>query len=35
MRRGLISGPDLVAVLGTLDAFTTATVICDVPGSVS
>jgi hypothetical protein len=27
MRRGLISGPDLVAVLGTLDAFTTATVI--------
>ena len=30
MRRGLISGPDLLAVLGTLDAFTTATVICDV-----
>jgi hypothetical protein len=29
MRRGLISGPDLLAVLGTLDAFTTATVICD------
>jgi hypothetical protein len=27
MRRGLISGPDLIAVLGTLDAFTTATVI--------
>jgi hypothetical protein len=27
MRRGLISGPDLVAVLGTLDAFTTATVV--------
>jgi hypothetical protein len=27
MRRGLISGPDLVAVLGALDAFTTATVI--------
>ena len=27
MRRGLISGPDLLAVLGTLDAFTTATVI--------
>jgi hypothetical protein len=31
MRRGLISGPDLLAVLGTLDAFTTATVICDAP----
>ncbi len=29
MRRGLISGPDLLAVLGTLNAFTTATVICD------
>jgi hypothetical protein len=28
MRRGLISGPDLLAVLRTLDAFTTATVIC-------
>lgn len=27
MRRGLISGPDLIAVLGTLEAFTTATVI--------
>ena len=31
MRRGLISGPDLLAVLGTLDAFTTATVIRDAP----
>ena len=31
MRRGLISGPDLLAVLGMLDAFTTATVICDAP----
>jgi hypothetical protein len=31
MRRGLISGPDLLAVLGTLDAFTMATVICDAP----
>jgi len=29
MRRGLISGLDLLAVLGTLDAFTAATVICD------
>jgi hypothetical protein len=29
MRRGLISGPDLLAVLGALDAFTTATVIFD------
>jgi hypothetical protein len=27
MRRGLISGQDLLAVLGTLGAFTTATVI--------
>ena len=34
MRRGLISGPDLVAVLGTLDAFTTATVIRDAPDGV-
>jgi hypothetical protein len=31
LRRGLISGPDLLAVLGTLDAFTTATVICGAP----
>jgi hypothetical protein len=31
MRRGLISGPDLLTVLGPLDAFTTATVICDAP----
>jgi hypothetical protein len=31
MRRGLISGPDLLAVLGTLGAFTTATVIFDAP----
>jgi hypothetical protein len=31
MRRGLISGPDLLAVLGTLDAFTTATVV-EMPG---
>ena len=29
MRRGLISGPDLLAVLETLGAFTTATVISD------
>ena len=33
MRRGLISGQDLVAVLETLDAFTAATVVYDeVPG---
>jgi hypothetical protein len=32
MRRGLISGPDLLAVLGALDAFTMATVICDEGG---
>jgi hypothetical protein len=31
MRRGLISGPDLLAVPGALDAFTMATVICDAP----
>jgi hypothetical protein len=31
MRRGLISGPDLLAALGPLDAFTTATVICGAP----
>jgi len=31
MRCGLISGPDLLAVLGTLGAFTTATVIFDAP----
>ena len=31
MRRGLISGPDLLAVLGTLDAFTMVTVVCDAP----
>ena len=34
MRRGLISGPDLLAVLGALDAFTMATVICDAPAGV-
>jgi hypothetical protein len=27
MRRGLISGPELIAVLGALDAFTNATVV--------
>ena len=35
MRRGLISGQDLIAVLQTLDAFTSATIVCDVPGGVS
>jgi hypothetical protein len=30
-RRGLLSGAGLVAILGTLDAFTTATVIYDAP----
>ncbi len=35
MRRGLISGADLIAVLQALDAFTGATIVCDVPGSVS
>jgi hypothetical protein len=33
MRRGLISGPDLIAVLETLDAFTSGTVVYDeTPG---
>jgi hypothetical protein len=27
-RRGLITGADLMAVLGSLDAFTEATVVC-------
>ena len=30
-RRGMISGPELVAVLGRLEAFTTATVV-QMPG---
>ena len=29
MRRGLITGPDLIAVLETLDAFTSSTVVYD------
>jgi hypothetical protein len=33
MRRGLISGQDLIAVLQTLDAFTNDTVVFDVPDS--
>jgi hypothetical protein len=28
LRRGLITGPDLIAVLQALDAFTSATVVC-------
>jgi hypothetical protein len=32
MRRGLISGQDLMAVLATLPAFTTATVVWDEGG---
>ena len=35
MRRGLISGPDLIAVLAVPDAFTSATVIYDAPGGAS
>ena len=35
MRRGLISGPELIAVLQSLDAFTSATIVCDVPGGAS
>jgi hypothetical protein len=33
LRRGLITGPDLIAVLQTLDAFTNETVVIDqAPG---
>ena len=35
MRRGLISGADLIAVLRQLDAFTNSTIVYDVPGGVS
>ena len=35
MRRGLITGPDLIAVLQALDAFTNTTIVYDVPGGVS
>jgi hypothetical protein len=35
IRRGLISGDDLIAVLQALDAFTSATIVRDVPGRVS
>jgi hypothetical protein len=31
MRRGLIAGPELIAVLQALVKFTPGTVICDVP----
>jgi len=32
---GLIAGPELIAVLHSLDAFTSATIVCDVPGGAS
>jgi hypothetical protein len=35
LRRGLLTGPELIAVLQALDAFTSATIVCDVPGGVS
>jgi hypothetical protein len=35
MRRGLIAGPELIAVLQSLDAFTSATIVCDIPGGAS
>jgi hypothetical protein len=36
MRRGLISGPELIAVLQTVGAFTGSTVIYDVaPGGAA
>jgi hypothetical protein len=34
-RRGLISGPDLIAVLSKLVVFTSATVVYDIPGGAS
>ena len=35
LRRGLVTGPELIAVLQALDAFTSATIVRDVPGGVS
>ena len=35
LRRGLVTGPELIAVLQALDAFTSATIVCDVPGGAS
>ncbi len=35
MRRGLISGPDLVAVLQALVVFSNDTIVRDVPGGAS
>ena len=35
LRRGLVTGPELIAVLQALDAFTSATIVGDVPGGVS
>jgi hypothetical protein len=34
MRRGLLTGPELIAVLGALDAFTNATVV-ETPAGVT
>ena len=35
LRRGLVTGPELIAVLQTLDAFTNTTIVRDVPGGAS
>ena len=35
LRRGLVTSPELIAVLQALDAFTNTTIVCDVPGGVS
>ena len=35
LRRGLVTGPELIAVLQALDAFTNTTIVRDVPGGVS
>jgi hypothetical protein len=35
LRRGLVTGPELIAVLQALDAFTSATIVRTVPGGES
>ena len=35
LRRGLVTGPEMIAVLQTLDAFINTTIVRDVPGGVS
>ena len=35
LRRGLVTGPELISVLQALDAFTNATIVRDAPSGVS